>query len=94
MFCAAGTALALCAQPAVYKDPAAPVERRADDLVSRMTREEKSQLKSDAPAIEGFGIRACNGWNESLHGVAHAGRATVFPQAIALAATWDTELLW
>jgi len=82
-------------QPApVYKDVGAPMEKRVDDLISRMTLEEKiAQLSNDAPAIERLGIPEYNWWNECLHGVARAGRATVFPQAIALAATWDTELM-
>jgi beta-glucosidase len=60
-----------------------------------MTLEEKiSQLMSDAPAIERLGVPAYNWWNECLHGIGRAGRATVFPQAIGLAATWDTGLLF
>ncbi len=59
-----------------------------------MTLEEKaSQLRYDAPAIKRLGIPAYNWWNEALHGVARAGQATVFPQAIGLGATFDTELL-
>ena len=77
-----------------YKDPSAPTERRIDDLVSRMTLEEKiSQLMNDSPAIDHLSIPAYNWWNECLHGVARAGRATVFPEAIGLAATWDTDLM-
>ena len=69
-------------------------ESRAKKLVSMMTLEEKaSQLKYDAPAIERLGIPAYNWWNEVLHGVARAGTATVFPQAIALAAMFDEDLL-
>ena len=68
-------------------------EERARELVSKMTLAEKlSQLKYDAPAIERLGIPAYNWWNEGLHGVARAGTATVFPQAIAMAASFDTEL--
>ena len=68
-------------------------ENKAKELVSRMTLEEKaSQLKYDAPAIERLGIPAYNWWNEVLHGVARAGTATVFPQAIGLAAMFDEEL--
>jgi beta-glucosidase len=68
-------------------------EQRAKDLVSRMTLEEKvSQMQDQAPAIPRLGIPAYNWWNEALHGVARAGLATVFPQAIGLAATWDTDL--
>ncbi len=78
----------------LYKNPNAPIEKRVDDLLSRMTLEEKvSQLMNDSPAIERLGIPAYNWWNESLHGVARAGRATVFPQAIGIAATWDTNLM-
>ena len=65
---------------------------KASELVSKMTLEEKaSQLKYDAPAIERLGIPAYNWWNEVLHGVARAGTATVFPQAIALAAMFDED---
>ena len=67
--------------------------RRAKDLVSRMTLEEKaSQLKYDAPAIPRLGVPAYNWWNEVLHGVARAGTATVFPQAIGLAAMFDEDM--
>ena len=66
---------------------------KARELVSRMTLEEKaSQLKYDAPAIPRLGIPAYNWWNEVLHGVARAGTATVFPQAIGLAAMFDEDL--
>ena len=69
-------------------------KKRAQALVERMTLEEKaSQLRYDSPAIERLGIPAYNWWNEALHGVARAGTATVFPQAIGLAATFDAELL-
>lgn len=77
-----------------YKDATLPIEERVDDLVSRMTLEEKiSQMVYDAPAIERLGVPRYNWWNECLHGVARAGVATVFPQAIGLAATWNTELM-
>ena len=68
--------------------------KRAEELVGKMTLEEKcSQLRYDAPAVKRLGIPAYNWWNEGLHGVARSGQATVFPQAIALAASFDTELL-
>ena len=68
-------------------------EEKAKELVSRMTLEEKaSQLKYDAPAIERLGIPSYNWWNEVLHGVARAGTATVFPQAIGLSAMYDEDL--
>ena len=79
---------------APYLDPSLPIEQRVNDLVSRMTLEEKaSQMQDVAPAIPRLGIPAYNWWNEGLHGVARAGNATVFPQAIGLAATWDTDLI-
>ena len=79
---------------AAYLNPDAPLEQRVNDLVSRMTLEEKvSQMQDVAPAIPRLGIPAYNWWNEGLHGVARAGTATVFPQAIGLAATWDTDLV-
>ena len=68
--------------------------KRAQDLVSRMTLEEKaSQLRYDAPAIPRLGVPAYNWWNEGLHGVARAGVATSFPQAIGMAAAFDTGLM-
>jgi len=77
-----------------YRNPALSIDERVNDLLSRMTLEEKiSQMCYDAPAIEHLGIPKYNWWNECLHGVARAGVATVFPQAIGLAATWDTELM-
>ncbi|MBR2766128.1 MAG: glycoside hydrolase family 3 C-terminal domain-containing protein [Blautia sp.] len=67
--------------------------KKAKALVSRMTLEEKcSQMRYDAPAIERLGIPAYNWWNEALHGVARAGQATVFPQAIGMGASFDPEL--
>ena len=67
----------------------------AKALVEQMTLDEKlSQLKYDAPAIERLGVPAYNWWNEALHGVARAGIATVFPQAIAMAATFSEEVVF
>ncbi len=72
----------------------AEAEQKARALVEQMTLEEKaSQLKFDAPAIPRLGIPAYNWWNEALHGVARAGTATVFPQAIGLAAMFDEDLM-
>src|SRR5215217_3236286 len=77
-----------------YLDPRLPVDRRVEDLVSRMTLEEKiSQMMNRAAAVERLGVPEYEWWNEALHGVARAGIATVFPQAIGLAATWDTKLM-
>ncbi len=85
----------LAAQTADYLNPALPLGRRVDDLVSRMTLEEKvSQMQDVAPAIERLGIPEYNWWNEALHGVARSGLATSFPQAIGLAATWDDSLMF
>ena len=78
----------------LYRDPAAPFEKRAADLVGRMTLEEKvHQTQNAAPAIPRLGVPSYEYWNEALHGVARGGEATVFPQAIAMAATWDKALL-
>ncbi|MDE6882316.1 MAG: glycoside hydrolase family 3 protein, partial [Lachnospiraceae bacterium] len=64
--------------------------RRASELVAKMTVEERvGQLRYEAPAIERLGIPAYNWWGEGLHGVARAGTATVFPQAIGIAAAFD-----
>jgi beta-glucosidase len=82
------------APPPPYKDPSLPIDKRVDDLVSRMTLAEKvSQMMNAAPAIARLDIPEYEWWNEGLHGVARAGYATVFPQAIGLAATWDTDLM-
>ncbi len=78
----------------LYFDSSRPIAERVDDLIARMTLEEKvSQMVSSASAIERLGIPAYHWWNECLHGVARAGVATVFPQAIGLAATWDVDLM-
>ncbi len=74
-----------------FQDPSLPVEERVNDLISRMTIEEKvSQMVYTSAAIPRLGIPEYNWWNEALHGVARAGRATVFPQAIGMSAMWDT----
>ena len=68
-------------------------KERAKELVSKMTYAEKmSQLKYDAPVIECLGIPAYNWWNEALHGVARSGCATVFPQAISMAASMISSM--
>ncbi len=79
---------------APYLNPKLPLEKRVDDLVSRMTLEEKvSQMMNAAPAIPRLGIPRYDWWNEALHGVAFSGVATVFPQAIGLGATFDPPLV-
>ena len=81
-------------EPPLYSDPAQPRERRIDDLIRRMSLREKiGQMVNDASAIERLGVPAYDYWNECLHGVARAGTATVFPQAIGLAAIWDAPRL-
>ena len=69
-------------------------EQRAKELVSKMTLEEKVyQTLHGAPALPHLGVKAYNYWNEALHGVARAGTATVFPQAVGLAATFDEDFI-
>jgi beta-glucosidase len=78
-----------------FRNPDLPIEQRVDDLLQRLTLDEKVSLMIERAApIERLGIPAFPWWNEALHGVARAGRATVFPQAIGLAATWDTDLVF
>ena len=92
---AALVAAPAAAQTPAYKNESLSFEARVADLVGRMTLEEKvSQMKDVAPAIERLGVPAYNWWNEALHGVARSGLATVFPQAIGLAATWDDSLMF
>ncbi len=78
----------------LFQDPDAPLEARVASLVSLLTLDEKvAQLQNGAAAVPRLGIPAYDWWSEGLHGVARAGLATVFPQAIGLAATWDTALM-
>jgi len=87
-------AIPVVSGPEIWKDPARPVTARAEDLVRRLSLAEKvAQMQNGAPAIPRLGVPAYNYWNECLHGVARCGYATVFPQAIGLAATWDVPLL-
>src|SRR5580700_6740565 len=95
VFLTAAVAACLPLAAQTYKDPSQPLEKRVDDLLSRMTLEEKaSQLLSASPAVDRLGVPAYDWWNECLHGVARAGRATVFPETIGIAATWDTNLVF
>ena len=79
----------------VYKDPTQLIEERVrrPRLQDDAGGKDLAQMAYEAPAIERLGIPAYNWWNECLHGVARAGVATVFPQAIGLAATWDVRLM-
>ncbi|WP_158790171.1 glycoside hydrolase family 3 protein [Granulicella sp. L60] len=77
-----------------YMNPSLPTDQRVDDLIGRMTLEEKvSQMRDHAPAIPRLDVPKYDWWNEGLHGVAFAGNATNFPQVIGMAATWDTNLV-
>jgi beta-glucosidase len=82
------------AAKAGYMNPALPVKQRVDDLIGRMTLEEKvAQMRDHATPIPRLGVPKYDWWNEGLHGVAFAGYATNFPQVIGMAATWDTVLV-
>ena len=91
-------ALALCAMPTAlcaqaYKDASLPIEQRVDDLLGRLTLEEKAQLmqNNDPKGIERLGIHPYDWWSEALHGVCGAGLATVFPNPTAMASSFDPE---
>ena len=81
-------------QSPVFRDPSQPVAARVNDLLTRLTPEEKvSLLGYRSRAVERLSIPAYNWWNEAMHGIARAGEATVFPQAIGIAATFNNDLL-
>lgn len=81
-------------EPVIYTDFNQPLDKRINDLLRRMSIAEKiGQLVNSAPEITRLNIPRYDYWNECLHGVARAGNATVFPQAIGMAATWDSDLL-
>ncbi|RGX79562.1 xylan 1,4-beta-xylosidase [Bacteroides stercorirosoris] len=87
-------ALAGCGEPS-YKDASLSPERRAELLVKELTLEEKAHLMMDGSRpVERLGIKPYNWWNEALHGVARAGLATVFPQPIGMAASFDPEMVY
>jgi beta-glucosidase len=91
--CLAATAFAAADSHPAYLVPAQPQQVRIKDLISRMTLEEKaSMMENTTPGVPRLGIPKYDWWSEALHGVANAGVATVFPQAIGLAATWDVPL--
>ena len=90
---AVAAALACVTAPAAHLTPA-QVDAKCDSLMSLLTIDEKiSLMMNDSPAIERLGIPKYDWWNEALHGVGRCGLATVFPQAIGLAATWDDDAL-
>src|SRR5689334_8476448 len=77
----------------IWFDATQPIDKRVDALVGAMTIEEKAeQMNNHAPAIERLGVPEYDYWSEGLHGIARQGYATLFPQAIGMAATWDTNL--
>ena len=76
-----------------YQDPQLTPEQRANDLLPRLTLEEKASLmQNNSPAIPRLGIQPYEWWNEAFHGVARAGLATVFPQTIGMAASFNDSL--
>jgi beta-glucosidase len=80
--------------PPIARDPSQPLDARVDDLLAALTLDEKiAQMQHATPAIDRLGIPAYSWWNECSHGVARAGRSTVYPHAIAHAATWNVDLL-
>lgn len=86
------SATAVMAQNLPYQDSSLSPAERAADLLPRLSLDEKISLMMDvSPAVERLGIRPYNWWNEALHGVARAGKATMFPQAIGMAATFDCD---
>ena len=81
-------------KPLPYTDATLPIDQRVDDLVSRMTLDEKvTQTINTSAAIPRLNVPAYDWWSEGLHGIARSGYATMFPQAIGMAATWDTDLI-
>lgn len=88
------TTVSFCKAQYPFNDHSLPVDKRVDDLLGRLTTDEKiSLLLYNSPGVERLGIPAYNWWNEALHGVGRAGRATVFPQAIGMAATFNDALI-
>jgi beta-glucosidase len=86
--------IVLPAQQPVYLDPSQPIDKRVDDLIPRLSLEEKASLLcTRAPAIERLKIPVMNGWNQSLHGIVWTKPTTMFPVNIAMAATWDVDLI-
>jgi len=94
MACVAGMAVQAQTAKAIYTEPSQLLEKRVDALVGSMTLEEKvAQTQNHATAIPRLGVPEYDYWSEGLHGIARSGYATLFPQAVGLAATWDTPLI-
>src|ERR1700723_2411060 len=82
------------AQQPVYLDPSQPIDKRVDDLIQKLTPDEKTSLLSTtAPAIDRLKVPAMNGWNQSLHGIVWTQPTTMFPVSISMAATFDPPLV-
>ncbi|MEO5582058.1 MAG: glycoside hydrolase family 3 N-terminal domain-containing protein, partial [Saprospiraceae bacterium] len=78
-----------------FQNPSLTIGQRVNDLASHLTLDQKiSQLMNQSPAIDSLGIPQYNWWSEGLHGIARAGLATVYPQAIGMAAAWDDSLIY
>ena len=93
-FKAAATRIPEINEPPIWRDPSQPLPAREHDLIRRMSLAEKvAQLQNGAPSIPRLGLPAYNYWNEALHGVANDGIATVFPEPVGMASTWNPELL-
>jgi beta-glucosidase len=93
-FTSADSKAPVVSEPEIWKDPSQPLDARIRDLTSRLSLAEKvNQMRNTTTGIPRLGIPAYDYWSEALHGVASAGVATVFPQAIGMAATWDTPLI-
>ncbi len=92
-FSAAAMRVPDISEPPIWRDPSHPLKDRANDLIRRMSLAEKvAQLKNGAPGIPRLGLPAYDYWNEALHGVANNGIATVFPEPVGGAASWNPEL--
>jgi len=95
LLCALAWAAAMPLAAQTYTDPTATPQQRAESIVKEMTLDEKASIMLyESPAIPRLGIKQYNWWNEALHGVARAGTATVFPQPIGMAASFDDRLVY
>ncbi|HEX4265129.1 MAG TPA: glycoside hydrolase family 3 C-terminal domain-containing protein [Verrucomicrobiae bacterium] len=91
---AAASKVPVVTGPEIWKDPSQPIDARVKDLISRLSLFKKVQeIRNETPEIPRLGVPSYDFWSEALHGVARNGVATVFPQAIGMAATWDTKLI-